>query len=89
MHNISAIISLVMIFVNVAKEKGVNMNHERLNEFSKITACIGSCMDGLLQAQEMLVELMCKYCDIPLALKPQMIEDMNKVMGIKIERIPT
>ncbi len=59
------------------------MNKEKFNEYSRLTACIGSCMDGLLQAQEMLVNLMCRECDIPIELKPQMIEDMNKVMGIK------
>lgn len=65
------------------------MNHDKLNEFSKVTACIGSCIDGLLQAQDMLAELMCKHCDIPLSLKPKMIEDMNQVMGVKLERIQT
>ena len=65
------------------------MNHDKLNDFSKITACIGSCLAGLLDAQEMLVELMCKQCDIPLELKPKMLEDMNQVMGVKIVRIPT
>ena len=78
-----------MTYVSVANVQGDIMNHDKLNEFSKVTACIGSCLDGLLQAQELLVELMCKECDIPLAIKPQMIEDMNKVMGVKIVRIQT
>ena len=60
------------------------MKREKFEQYSKLTACIGSCMDGLLQAQDMLVTLMCEQCDIPIALKPQMIEDINKVMGIKI-----
>lgn len=59
------------------------MNHDKLNEFSKITACIGSCMDGLLLAQEMMVDLMCRECNIPIELKEKMIYDMNYVMGIK------
>lgn len=59
------------------------MNHAKLEQFSKITAAIGACMDGLLQAQELLVELMCQECDIPLELKSKMVDDMNKVMGIK------
>lgn len=66
-----------------ATNQGEIMNHNKLEEFSKITACIGSCMDGLLQAQALLVELMCKECDIPVELKERMIDDMNKVMGIK------
>jgi len=59
------------------------MDRDKLEQFSKITACIGSCMDGLLQAQELLVDLMCRECDIPLEMKGTMIDDMNKVMGIK------
>ncbi len=59
------------------------MNHDKLQEFSKITAGIGACMDGLLQVQQLLVELMCKECDIPLEMSQHMIDDMNKVMGIK------
>ena len=78
-----------MTCVSVVNVQGDIMNHDKLNEFSKVTACIGSCLDGLLQAQELLVELMCKECDIPLSIKPQMIEDMNKVMGVKIVRIQT
>lgn len=61
------------------------MNHNKMQEFSKIAAMITSSMEGLLKAQELLVEIMCKECDIPLALKPQMIEDMNKVIGVKYE----
>jgi hypothetical protein len=59
------------------------MNKEKFQEYSKLTACIGSCMDGLMQAQEMLVDLMCRECDIPIEMKPQLLEDMNKCMGIK------
>ena len=59
------------------------MNHNKLEEFAKLTACIGACMDGLLQAQELLVDLMCKECDIPIEMKETMINDMNKVMGIQ------
>lgn len=59
------------------------MNHDKLQEYSKLTACIGAAMDGLLQAQEMLVDLMCRECDIPIEMKETMISDMNKVMGIK------
>lgn len=59
------------------------MNHKKLEEFSKITAGIGACMDGLLQVQELLVDLLLKECDIPLQMKQTMIDDMNKVMGIK------
>ena len=59
------------------------MNHHKLQEFSKLAACIGACMDGLLQAQELLVDLMCRECDIPIEMKETMINDIKKVMGIK------
>ncbi len=59
------------------------MNHTKMQDFSKIAAVITSSMEGLLKAQELLVELMCKECDIPLSIKPQMIEDMNKVIGVR------
>lgn len=59
------------------------MDRNKFEEYSKLTACIGACMDGLLQAQELLVDLMCRECDIPIELKPQLLEDMNKTMGIK------
>ncbi len=59
------------------------MNHNKLEEFAKLTACIGVCMDGLLQTQELLVDLMCRECDIPIEMKETMINDMNKVMGIQ------
>lgn len=59
------------------------MNHDKMKEFSKVTAIIGSSMSGLLQAQDLMMELMCKECDIPLEMKEGMIEDMNKVIGIQ------
>lgn len=59
------------------------MDHKKLEEFSQLSAVIGSGLDALLKAQELSIDLMCKYCDIPIEMKPQMIEDMNKVMGIK------
>ncbi len=65
------------------------MNREKLNEFTKITAHIGSCMSVLIQAQDLLVELMCSECDLPLSMKPQLIEDMIKAMGINLERLQT
>lgn len=59
------------------------MNHEKLREFSVIAATISACMEGLLKAQELLVDLICKECDIPEEMKTIMIDDMNKAMGIK------
>lgn len=59
------------------------MNHKKLEEFSRISARISTAMEGLLHAQEMLVELLCKDCDIPLEMKHPMIDDMNKAIGIK------
>lgn len=63
------------------------MNKEKLEEFSKITASIGSVIDGLLKTQELLVNLMCKECGIPYGMKGKIIEDMNKVMGIKAIKV--
>lgn len=59
------------------------MNHDKLKEFSKIAAMITSSMEGLLKAQDALVDLLLKECDIPAALKETMIEDMNKVIGVQ------
>lgn len=54
-----------------------------MQEFSIIAATITSALEGLFKAQESLVELMCKECDIPVEFKPQMVEDMNNVIGVK------
>ena len=59
------------------------MSRNKLEEFSKITACISAGIDGLLKAQELMIDLMCKECGIPESLKPELIEDMNKTVGIK------
>ncbi len=58
------------------------MNHEKLQEFSKIATMITSSMEGLLKAQDALVDLLLKECDIPEQLKETMIQDMNKVIGV-------
>lgn len=59
------------------------MNHDKLHEYSHISAVITAGMESLFKAQELLVELMCKECDIPHAMKEQLIDDMNKVIGVK------
>lgn len=59
------------------------MNHDKLQEFSRISAIITSSLEGLFTAQSLLVELLCKECDIPLGMKEMLIMDMNKVIGVK------
>lgn len=72
-----------MMSVNIATREGDRMDHEKLNQFSEITAQIGSGMDALLKAQELLVQLMCEQCNIPIEMKEKMIDDMYHIIGIK------
>jgi len=58
------------------------MNHQKLQEFSKIAAGITAAIDGLVQVQSLFVDLLLKECDIPEQLKETMINDMNKVIGV-------
>lgn len=60
------------------------MNHAKLQEFSKIAAGITAAMDTLIQVQSLFVDLLLKECDIPVQLKEQMLNDMNKFIG-KVE----
>jgi hypothetical protein len=62
--------------------KELKMDHDKLKEFSHLSAVITSGIECLLNAQDLLVDLMCKQCDIPVIMKPQIIEDMNKVIGV-------
>lgn len=59
------------------------MDHKKLEEFSRLSAHITAIMEGALKTQELAIDLLCKYCDIPIELKQQMIDDMNQVVGIK------
>lgn len=59
------------------------MNQEKIQEFAMITAVIGSGISSLLQAQDLLVDMMCKECNIPLSMKKSMLENMNKTIGIQ------
>ena len=63
--------------------EGVVVVRNKLEQFSEITACIGVCMAALFEAQKMLVDLMCEECNIPSDMKPTILNDMNKVMGVK------
>lgn len=58
------------------------MKHDKLQEFTKISAMITSSLEGLFTAQSLLVELLCKECDIPLGMKEMLITDMNNVIGV-------
>ena len=58
------------------------MNHEKLQEYSKIAAGITAAMDCLIQVQSLFVDLLLKECDIPKEMKETMIQDMNKVIGV-------
>jgi hypothetical protein len=58
------------------------MNHQKLQEFSKIAAGITAAIDSLVQVQSLFVDLLLKECDIPEQLKETMINDMNKVIGV-------
>lgn len=59
------------------------MDHDKLQDFLKISAIIATSLDGLLHAQSLLVELLCKECEIPLGMKEMIIMDMNNVIGVK------
>jgi hypothetical protein len=59
------------------------MNNDKMNEFTKIAAQIGSSMEGLLNAQELLMDLMLKECAMNEELKPHLLENMYAVMGFK------
>lgn len=72
-----------MMYVGIVKKEGDRMNHEKLEQFSQITAAIGSGIDALLQAQELLVQLMCEQCNIPIEMKQDIINNMNHIIGIK------
>lgn len=72
-----------MTFVNIVNDKGVIMDQDKVQEFAKLTASISSSMAGLLDAQKLLVKLMCKEGGFPLEMQETMINDMNKVIGIK------
>lgn len=58
------------------------MNHQKLQEFSKIAAGITAAIDSLVQVQSLFVDLLLKECDIPEQLKETMINDMNKVIVV-------
>jgi hypothetical protein len=58
------------------------MNHQKLQEFSKIAAGITAAMDTLIQVQSLFVDLLLKECDIPAEMKEGMIRDMNKIIGV-------
>jgi hypothetical protein len=68
--------------VYVATNQGGTMNHQKLQEFSKIAAGITAAIDSLVQVQSLFVDLLLKECDIPEQLKETMINDMNKVIGV-------
>ena len=59
------------------------MNHDKLQEFSKIAAGITAAMDTLIQVQSLFVDLLIKECDMPIEIKKIMLEDMNKFIGKK------
>lgn len=64
------------------------MNHDKLKEYSKIAAMVTVGLESLLKAQDLLAMRMCIECEIPVEMKAQMIEDMNKAIGIKrVEQI--
>lgn len=54
------------------------MDYEKFKEFSEISSMIMSSIEGLLKAQDLLVDMMCDKCDIPKDMKPQIIQDINK-----------
>ena len=62
---------------------GEMMNHDKLKEFSMISAVITSSLEGMFKAQDLLVDLLLKECDIPAEMKKTMIDDMNKVIGVQ------
>ncbi len=57
------------------------MNHDKLQEYSKIAAGITCAMDTLIAVQSLFVDLLLKECDIPIEMKETMIKDMNKCIG--------
>lgn len=57
------------------------MNHDKLQEYSKIAAGITAAMDTLIQVQSLFVDLLIKECDMPLEIKEIMLKDMNKFIG--------
>lgn len=57
------------------------MNHDKLQEYSKIAAGITATMDTLIQVQSLFVDLLLKECDIPREIKETMLKDMNKFIG--------
>lgn len=57
------------------------MNHDKLQEFSKIAAGITAAMDTLIQVQSLFVDLLIKECDMPIEIKEVMLKDMNKFIG--------
>ena len=59
------------------------MNHNKMQEYSRIGAMITSSLEGLFKAQDALIALMCQECDIPAELKDNLLADMNKVIGVK------
>lgn len=58
------------------------MNHNKLQEYSKIAAGVTAAMDTLIQVQLLFVDLLLKECDIPEEMKEGMIRDMNKQIGV-------
>jgi hypothetical protein len=70
-----------MMCVNVANNQGGIMNHDKLQEYSKIAAGITATMDTLIQVQSLFVDLLLKECDIPREIKETMLKDMNKFIG--------
>lgn len=59
------------------------MNYDKIKEFSMISAVITSGLESMFQAQYLLVDMMCRECDMPLEMKEQILNDMNKVIGVK------
>ena len=59
------------------------MNHDKLRQYSHVSAVIGSGIASLLKAQDLLIDLMYKECDIPESIKKTMADDMNGIIGIK------
>lgn len=72
-----------MIYADIVIKKGNRMDHKKLEQFAEITAAIGSSIDTLLKAQELLVQLMCEQCTIPIDMKQDIINNMNHIIGIK------
>lgn len=70
-----------MMRVNVVSNHGDIMNHDKLQEYSKIAAGITATMDTLIQVQSLFVDLLLKECDIPHEIKETMLKDMNKFIG--------